>query len=267
MIIGIKERIDKDLLDAIQCKTSLLGTLSIGTDHLDLQACQKHGIQVINSPTGNVSSVAEHTVASLLTLRKEMLASNQVVREGHGRKGLRSWPRDLRGMTVGLVGAGRIALETARYLRFFGVQLKGWTFQPENHPEFETLGLEWVPDKETLFASCDAVSLHIPLTPQTQNLVTTSLLSKIQARPFALVNTSRADLIAKDALPEALQKGWVTHAALDVVREDESPDLYPEESVLLSPHVAGVTDESLERLSYELATRMADFVLKGTIPT
>ncbi len=262
MIIGIKERIDQALLESIQCKTQLLGTLSIGTDHLDLKACEDKGIQVINSPTGNVSSVAEHTVASLLALRKEMYASNQAVRLGLGRKGLTAWPRDLRGMTVGLVGAGRIAFETAQYLRVFGVNLKGWTFRPERHTEFDSLGMEWVPDLKTLFSSCDAVSLHIPLTSTTQDMVTSSLLSQIATQPFALINTSRAGLIAKDALPEAFQKGWVTHAALDVLRTDETPKQYPEESVYLSPHVAGVTEESLERLSYELASRMSAYVLE-----
>lgn len=262
LIIGIKERINPSIFQGLNLKTKLLGTLSIGTDHLDLEACKAAGITVVNAPTANVTSVAEHTLSLLLALRKQFKDSNNAVRSGQGRKGLDKWPRDLRGMTVGLVGAGRIAYETAKYLHFFGVQLKGWTFRPDQHPEFEPFGLQWVNNLEELFTSCDAVSLHLPFTPATENLITLELLSSIQHRPFHFINTSRAELVAKDALPKAMKQGLVDAVGLDVLREDESWEDYPEERSYLSPHVAGVTDESLERLSFELATRMADSILK-----
>jgi len=252
LIIGTKEFITRDLLQVKPLRTRIIATLSTGTDHIDLEALEEHGITLIKTYHANVSSVAEHTLASLMHLRKRFWEGDSSVRAHKWRSGLTEFPREVRGMKVGLVGAGLIAYQTALLLKAFSAKIFAWTFRPDKHPEFETLGVTWVPSLEALFAQTEAVSLHIPLSEQTKDFIGSKHFEQIQHTPFLFINTARSGLVAKDTLPQALAKQQVAFAALDLLREDEKPEQYPEGQVLLTPHVAGVTLESIQRLGEEL---------------
>ena len=255
LIIGIKEYIYPDVFPS-KLRTRWLGTLSIGVDHIDLDACEERGLQVINTPAANASSVAEYTIASMLSMVKKMWTCDKAVREGTKRKGVHPFPRDLSAMTVGLLGAGPIAYKVARWLTAMDVTVKAWTYRPDVHQEFDALGVTWVESPEDLCRQVNILSVHLPATPKTKGMIDLPFLNHRAQRPFYLVNTSRADLIAPQTIKQALAQDLLDAVALDVFHDEDRLEDLPVERCLLSPHLAGVTTDSLARMSVALAERL-----------
>lgn len=209
-----------------------------GYDNVDLAACSRRGVQVCNAAGLNADAVAEHVMALLLCHYKNICPLNQFMHAG-GTSPLPDYRGgELAGRTLGLVGLGHIGRAVAARAQAFGLRLLGWSYRPIQVPGVTPVSLP------QLFTESDIVSLHVPLTDDTRQLIDAAALA--QMKPGALlINTARGGLIDEAALVRALQRGTLSGACLDVFAEEPLPadsPLRQLDNVILTPHTAGYPD-------------------------
>jgi D-3-phosphoglycerate dehydrogenase len=228
----------------------------IGTDAIDLNVARELGVDVRNLPGRTAPIVAEHALGLLLAVSKRAWFQTNELKEGRwtGMQNIY-----LRGKTLGLVGAGPIAAETAKLARAIGMQTQAWTFHPTAERARE-LGVEFVEFDELLRTS-DAISLHVKLTAETRGLIGQRELQLM--KPGALlVNTARGAVVDTAALVEALHSGHLGGAGLDVFDQEPLPAGHPLlncTQVVLSPHNADQTPEGMELLNSGIVENVIDF--------
>ncbi len=216
-----------------------------GVDEVDLAAARARAIPVTRTPGANAGAVAEHTLALILALAKELRPLGEVVAAGGWRGEGRV--RDVAGLRLGVVGLGEIGQRVARLGQAFGMRVLAWS--PTAAADVAP-GVERVPDLAALLPRCDVVSLHCPLLPQTRHMLDAAALATLP-RGSLVVNVSRGGLVDEAALLAALEAGQVAGAGLDATEvEPPAPDdpLRRHPRVIVTPHVAGVTAGSLERM-------------------
>ena len=230
----------------------------VGVDDVDVAEADRRGILVTRSPGSNTRAVAEHTLALILALAKDLPRLSAGVAAG-GWRGAATMVRDIHGLRLGLVGCGGIGQAVAHLAAGFGMEVTAYT------PSSRDLGgIRRAPDLRTLLASSDVLSLHLPLLPSTRGLIGPAELALLP-RGAILVNTSRGGLVDEAGLLEALDSGQVAAAGLDVTApEPPTPDdpLRRHPGVLLTPHVAGVTADSMVAMGVMAAECIAA-VLQG----
>lgn len=227
-----------------------VGILATGTNVVDLQAARERGIPVTNVPAYSTASVAQATIALLLELTHGVGHHAQTVRQGRWSKSADFcyWDQpliELSGLTLGIVGFGRIGRAVAELAHAFGMSVLVFAPNPKAAPPF----VRYV-DLETLFRQSDVVSLHCPLTPQTQRLVNPERLSWMKASAF-LLNSSRGQLVDESALAKALDSGRIAGAGLDVLAvEPPAPDnpLLRARNCVITPHFAWASGAARQRL-------------------
>jgi phosphoglycerate dehydrogenase-like enzyme len=229
-------------------------------DNIDLPAADELGVVVVAAIGANAKSVAEHSIALALALARHVVTLDSSVRDGAWR---RLPGKELSGGTWGLLSAGATARATARLARGLGMSVVAYDPHIDpSLPELRDLGIELRP-LDDVVAAADVLSVHLPSTPQTQHLVDARLLSVM--RPDAiLVNVGRGEVVDEEALADALERGHLHGAGLDV-RAHEPPGesrLHSLSNVVLTPHVAGITGEAQARIA-ELLCRDIDRVLSG----
>ena len=220
---------------------SLWGT---GTDHVDLEAAARHGVAVTNTPGVSAVAMAEHALALMLAVARDIPRIDARTRRG-------AWPRgfvtQLHGRVLGVVGLGAIGMQTARIACGIGMRVIAWTRTPEGKP-IADLGVEMVSLAE-LYRRSDVVSLHVRLTPETAGMVGEREFAAMKQSAI-LINTARGAIVDEAALLRALRTGSVRGAGLDVFDQEPLPEGHPlgaEPNVVLTPHSGGVTAEALER--------------------
>ena len=239
-----------------------------GVDNVDVPAATEMGVLVTCVPTANTNSVVEHTLALILSLVKQLPLMDREVREDHFNIRYKNIPRDLSGKTLGVLGLGRIGSELARICRHaFGMRILG--YDPYLRPETKGPLEGWIEfsEMERLFRESDIISLHIPLLPATQKLIGPRELGWMKPDAF-LVNTSRGGIIDEAALIECLKEKRIAGAGLDVFAQEPPEKNHPFKKldhVILTPHTAGLTRESVLRMGLE-AARSAIAVLQGGRP-
>lgn len=213
--VFISHRIDESFLEAHPA-LKLICSRSTGYEHIDVGACQARGIQVTNVGSYGESTVAEHTFALLLALSRRLRDSEQAIHSGHfSREQLQGF--DLRGRTLGVIGAGRVGLHVIRIASGFGMKVLAYDDRP--HPFFgELLDYRYV-TLEELLRSSDVLTLHVPLTPATRDLINKDTLALCRPGVF-IINTARGGLINTADVIEALDRNHVAGLGLDVM-EDE----------------------------------------------
>lgn len=219
---------------------SLWGT---GTDHVDLAAAAERGVIVTNTPGVSAAAMAEHSLALMLAVARDIPRIDAKTRKG-------AWPRgfvrQLHGKTLGVVGLGAIGQQTARIAGGIGMEVVAWTRTPDDKP-LQDLGVRLVSLPE-LYRMSDVVSLHVRLTPETAGMVGRRELRWMKSTAI-LVNTSRGAVVDEGALVEALTEGGIQGAGLDVFATEPLPRRHPLASlpnVVMTPHSGGVTAEALE---------------------
>jgi (S)-sulfolactate dehydrogenase len=240
-------------------KLTVVGRLGVGLDNIDVEACQARGIEVYPATGANDLSVAEYVItAALMLLRGAWLATASVAAGEWPRQRLMG--RELSGQQLGLIGYGAIARETATRARALGMTIAAYDpYLPAEHAAWgHTRNLPLA----ELLATSDVVSLHVPLTPQTQNLIDAAALSGMKSDAI-LINAARGGVVDELALVEALRAGKLGGAALDVFEREPVDATYGQRFVgvpnlLLTPHIAGVTVESNVRVSEVTARRVAE---------
>ncbi|MCX2452391.1 2-hydroxyacid dehydrogenase [Pedobacter sp. PLR] len=243
-------------------KLSALGvkyilTRSVGTDHIDLEAAKKLGIKVANIPVYSPQAIAEHTLALALALSRHLIQADQQCRQFNfcldHLTGFNFYKK-----TVGLVGLGHVGTATASIFNGLGCKVLGYDIQSPDIKNVEMV------DLDTLFRTSDVISLHIPLNPDTRHLINEATLLKMK-NGVMIINTARGDLIKTSAVLDALKSGKIGYLGLDVYEyekglffEDHEADevrdaLFSElmnyPNVLISPHQAFLTKESLEEIA------------------
>lgn len=264
--IFIYSFVSKEILDRLP-NLKLIATRSTGYDHIDLQECKNRGITITNVPRYGENTVAEHAFALVLALSRRLkIAINKANQLKFDLEGLRGF--DLKGKTLGVVGAGAIGLHTIRIGRGFGMNVLAYDAYPQTILA-EVLGFEYV-SLERLLKESDVISLHVPLIDQTYHLINKDNIDLIK-RGAILINTARGAVVDTDALAYALDQGILSGAGLDVLEGEESikeeaqllADQLPIEklraivrsyallhrdNVIITPHVAFYSVEAEHRI-------------------
>lgn len=239
-----------------------------GMDNVDLQAARERGIDVFNVPDYGSDAVAEHVMATLLALRRHLAEYSRAAVDGRWTASPHfCWhgPRILPvgGSTLGIVGRGRIGQATARLAQGLGMRVL--FAQREGRPTAEDER-----PLDDLLAQCDAISLHVPLTPETRNLMDARRLGLMKPEAV-LVNTGRGALLDAPALVQALREGRLAGAAIDVLETEPPPPSHPLlapdiPNLLLTPHVAWASEAAQQRLASSLVARIAEHVAQREVP-
>ena len=241
----------------------VISRTGVGVDNVDVFAATEQGVLVLNTPQANSISVAEHTVAMIVAISKQLLMYDSELRAGNFKIRRTNKAVEMEGKTLGLIGCGRIGRFAAEKCKAaFGMQVIGYD------PYItEAEGITLYTEIEEVFERADYISLHIPLTPETKNLVGDKLLSLMKPTAY-IINTARGGIIDEHALARKLKDEEIAGAALDVL-ESEPPSmdnpLLGLKNVILTPHTAALTKECSVRVAYEAALGIADY-LKGNTP-
>ena len=262
LIVRSAVQADAALLESAP-KLRLIGRAGVGVDNIDAAEATKRGIVVMNTPGANAVAVAELTLGLMIAMARSIPRANAGMHEGKwDKKTLQG--TELRGKTLGIVGLGRIGLEVARRAKVFGMTLIG--YDPFVAPLIARENDVSLVGIDEIFTESDYLSLHVGLTPQTEGLINKTSLA-IMKRGVRLVNCARGELIVDEALVEALHSGQVAGAALDVFRQEplKSSPYFDTPNVLLSPHIAGSTDEAQEAIGIQLANQVRDYLKLGVV--
>lgn len=244
-------------------KLKIIARTGIGVDNVDLKAAGEKGIYVCNTPGVNDETVAEHTMAMILALAKQIIPMDKAVRQQNWKERFSPNQMDIKGKRIGLIGYGKIGKATARICKMLGMGVLA--FDP--YCTSDNTGTVLTSDITDIFKECDFISLHCPAVASNQNMVNADLL-KLMKKSAYLINTSRGELVDEVALTDCLKAGKIAGAALDVFKNEPLPNTHPfisMNNVILSPHVAGSTKESNERIAVAAAQAVID-TLEGRVP-
>ncbi|MCL5678910.1 MAG: 2-hydroxyacid dehydrogenase [Candidatus Thermoplasmatota archaeon] len=253
LVVTTFTRVDSELLGKFP-SLKFLQVASTGYDNVDLDAVRNQGVMLSNIPVANKESVAEHVIAMVLSLLKDMRFLDNELRNGN-------WPmitgsRELKGKTFGIVGMGAIGIRLAERLLPFEVGMVYHDVRRLPEEREQNLGLTYLPFERLLEVS-DVISIHVPLTKETERMFSSSAFGKMKDGAI-LINTSRGEVVDEQALIAAV-KGKGIRAGLDVFPAeppDFSSELFRLDNVIFSPHIAGVTVESQQRFITETVSNV-----------
>jgi len=263
LIVRSATKVTRDLLEQAP-NLKVIGRAGVGVDNIDLEVATELGIPVINAPEGNTVSAAELAMALILTVARNVSWADASVRSG-------AWARsqfsgiELRGRTLGLIGAGRIGSEVALRAQAFGMETIAYDpYLTEERAK--DLVIERVELNDVL-ARGDVISIHVPLTPQTEGMIAEAELKAMKPTAI-LVNTARGGVVEEGALVTALESGGIAAAALDVYTTEPLPEDSPlrgTQNLLLTPHLGASTVEAQELVASEIARGVRAALLKGDL--
>jgi D-3-phosphoglycerate dehydrogenase len=255
-------KVTAEILDAAT-KLKVIGRAGIGVDNVDIPAATARGIVVMNTPFGNSITTAEHAVAMMFALARDLPEANASTQAGKWEKN-RFMGVELTSKTLGLIGCGNIGSIVAD--RALGLRMKVIAYDPFLTPERAVdLGLEKV-ELDELLARADFITLHTPLTDQTRNILSRDNLAKTK-RGVRIVNCARGGLIDEAALKEALESGHVAGAALDVFVEEpaKANPLFGTPGLVATPHLGASTTEAQVNVAIQVAEQMSEFLTRGGV--
>ena len=257
-------KVTADILSAAT-RLRVIGRAGTGVDNIDLPAATRRGVVVMNAPGGNSVSVAEHTLALLLALARQVADASQSTRGGKWEKKRFAAGRELAGKTLGVLGTGNIGALVVHRAKAFG--MKVIAYDPFLSEEAAAnLGVELVQLPE-IFRRSDAITLHVPLNEQTKNMVGAQQIAQMK-RGALLINCARGGLVDEKALAEALKSKRLGGAALDVF-ETEPPaadhPLFSCENFIATPHLGGSTEDAQQNVALIVCEAMVEYLSTGTV--
>jgi D-3-phosphoglycerate dehydrogenase len=244
-------------------RLKVVGRAGIGVDNVDVAAATQRGIVVMNTPDGNSITTAEHAIGLLFALARQIPAADQSTRAGKWQKS-RFMGVELTGKVLGIVGCGNIGSIVAN--RALGLKMKVLAYDPYLSPDRAAdLGIDKV-ELDELLTRSDFITLHVPLTDQTRDMIDASALAKTKAG-VRLINCARGGLVVEDDLKAAIESGQVAGAALDVFAVEPARDnpLFALEQVIATPHLGAATTEAQEKVAVQVAEQMSDYLLTGAV--
>lgn len=262
LIVRSATKVDADLIAAAP-RLRVVARAGTGVDNVDLDAASQRGIVVMNAPGANSVSVAEHTFALMLALARSVAVADEAMkRERWEKRSLIG--AELRGKTLGIVGLGRIGQEVGQRARAFGMEVVAHDPFIAAHVAAD-LGIT-LSSIDDLCARADYITLHVPATAATKGLFDAERLGRCKPG-VRIVNTARGELIDEAALADAIERGHVGGAGLDVFRKEPPVDwrLVQSPRVVATPHIAASTAEAQELVGLEVAASLRDYLRDGVI--
>lgn len=244
-------------------KLRVIGRAGVGVDNIDLDAATKAGIAVMNTPGANAVAVAEHTLALMLAMARFIPRADATTRAGKWEKKTLQGT-ELRGKTLGIIGLGRIGMEVAKRAKAFEMKIMA-------HDPFVSAAVAreleiQLADLDQVYAAADYLSFHVGLTPQTAGMINEQTIKKMK-KGVRIVNCARGELVDEAALAAALESKHVAGAALDVFTEEppKNSPLLGLENVVLTPHIAGSTNEAQDAVGVQIASQVREYLKRGVI--
>jgi len=263
LVVRSETKVSAELMDAAR-KLRVIGRAGVGVDNIDVPAATARGIVVMNAPDGNTITTAEHTLALLVALARNVPQADASVKAGKWER-KRFIGAELQGKTLGVIGLGRIGRAVAARARAFGMKIVGHDpfIAPDQARdlEIESAALDEV------FSRADFLTVHTPLTSETRGLVGAQAFAKMR-KGVRVINCARGGLVDEAALYEAIKSGVVAGAALDVFEQEPPPPDHPLLSlaeVIVTPHLGASTTEAQEGVAVTVAEQMRDYLLTGTL--
>jgi D-3-phosphoglycerate dehydrogenase len=259
LMVRSQTRVTADIIEAGK-KLQVIARAGVGIDNVDVEAATRLGVVVVNAPTGNTVSAAEHSLALLLALARNIPQANALLKKGIWRRsdfmGI-----ELRGKTLGIIGLGNVGSEVAK--RAIGFEMRLLGIDPLVSPEYaQKLQVELV-DLNKLLQESDFITLHLPLTAQTRNIIGAAELALV--KPTArIINTARGGLIDETAMVNAIHENRLAGAAIDVFEKEPTTEsiLFNEENIIVTPHLGASTTEAQVFAARDVAEQIAD-IFKG----
>jgi D-3-phosphoglycerate dehydrogenase / 2-oxoglutarate reductase len=265
-ILGIRSRtMLTEEVFAAAGRLTAVGCFSVGTNQVDLNAARKRGIPVFNAPFSNTRSVAELVIGEIVMLLRQIFPRSVAAHDGGWDKSA-AGSREVRGRTLGIIGYGNIGSQLSTLGEAMGMRVIYF----DRTDKLRHGNTEPVDRLEMLLAQSDVVTLHVPETPETHNMIGADQLRLMKPGSF-LINNSRGTVVDLDALASALRDGHLAGAALDVFPVEPSSNserfqspLQGLTNVILTPHIGGSTEEAQERIGREVARKLIDYRVNGS---
>jgi D-3-phosphoglycerate dehydrogenase len=264
-ILGIRSKtfISKKVLDSAK-KLQAIGCFCIGINQVDLKACKQRGIAVYNAPYSNTRSVAELVIGASILLIRRILDKNKAAHNGIWNKDAKG-SFELRGKTMGIIGYGNIGTQLSVMAEAMGMRVQFYDIETK-------LPLGNAQAKKSIkeiVSSSDIISLHVPETNQTKNLINKSVLKQFKSGSI-LVNYARGEVVDLDALADAIKEKHIAGAAIDVfpVEPEKNGDTFSTSlqglpNVLLTPHIGGSTEEAQENIGEDVSIKLYQYLERG----
>jgi (S)-sulfolactate dehydrogenase len=259
IVVRNRTQVRGELLAAL-ARCRVVGRLGVGLDNIDVPACEARGMKVIPATGANALSVAEYVIGSAMLLLRGAYQSTGAVAAGQWPRNALSNGRETAGKTLGLIGFGSIGQLTAKLARALGMSVIAYdAMMDRDHPAYAANGVAPAGLDEVI-ATADVVSLHVPLVDSTRNLFDARRIASMK-KGAVLINTARGGIVDETALAVALKSGALGGAAIDVFTTEPLPaaDHFKDcPNLLLTPHIAGVSTESNERVSFLIADKVLE---------
>ena len=251
--------------DVLAAATNLkvVGRAGIGVDNVDIEAATAHGVAVMNTPFGNAITTAEHAISMMTAVARRIPAADASTQAGKWEKS-KFMGVELFGKTLGVIGCGNIGSIVCD--RALGLKMKVVAFDPFLSQErADDMGVEKV-ELENIFERADFITLHVPLTDSTRNIINAESIAKMK-KGVRIINCARGGLVNEADLKKALEDGHVAGAALDVFEEEpaKSNPLFGMDNVVCTPHLGASTSEAQENVALQIADQIGDYLLTGAV--
>ncbi len=263
LVIRSNTKVTPELVEAAK-RLKVVGRAGTGLDNVNIAACNKRGIVVMNTPGGNTNSAAEHTIAMLMSVSRHIPQATASMKAGKWEK-KKFLGQEVAGKTLGIIGSGRIGAIVSQIAK--GLKMKVMAYDPHINPSIaEKLGIE-LTDLDTVLENADYVSVHTPLTSETRGMLNKDLFSKMKKGAIVL-NCARGGIVNEKDLYEALTSGRLGAAALDVFEIEpttlENP-LLSLDNFICTPHLGASTREAQENVAVAVARQISDYLTKGEV--
>jgi D-3-phosphoglycerate dehydrogenase len=263
ILIRSGTKLSADLIERAE-RLRVVGRAGVGVDNVDVDAATKRGVVVANAPQSNVITAAEHTMAMLLALARKVPQAHTSLTSG-------AWERsrfsgvELYEKTLGVLGFGRIGQLVAQRALSFGMHVMAFDAYVAGE-RFRELGVERAATSDELYARADFITIHLAVTPETENWLDAAAFSKMK-EGVRVINVARGKLVVEEALREALDRGRVAGAALDVFRDEPVTDnpLFGYPNVVVTPHLGASTTEATDRAGYQAAEQVVAALTGGVV--
>ncbi|QPC43957.1 phosphoglycerate dehydrogenase [Kaustia mangrovi] len=262
VIVRSATKITEKVIEASE-RLKVVGRAGIGVDNIDVKAATAKGIIVMNAPSGNAITTAEHAISMMMALARQVPQANASTHAGKWEKS-RFMGMEITGKTLGIVGCGNIGSIVAE--RALGLKMRVIAFDPFLTDERAVqLGVEKV-SLDDLLARADIISLHTPLTDKTRGIIDAAALAKTR-KGVRIINCARGGLVVEADLKAAIESGHVAGAALDVFEEEPAKEnvLFGMEEVVCTPHLGASTTEAQENVAVQIAEQVANYLLHGAV--
>ena len=261
LIVRSAVKVNGDVLSKAP-KLRVIGRAGVGVDNVDLSAATHAGVLVMNTPGGNAVSVAEHTIALMLSMARSIPQASASTKSGKWEK-KKYMGSELRGKILGVVGLGSIGREVVKRILPFEMRVIGYDPYVSSQSAAD-MGVDLV-DLKTLFAQSDYITLHMALTPETHRMINAEAIEQMK-KGVRIVNCARGELIDQDALTAAFDSGKIAGAGLDVF-DPEPPDqdfaLFKNDTLIATPHIGGSTEEAQEIVGIRIVEQMVEYLKHG----